>query len=138
MLPSRWRTALLIFPNLPPQRREDHDHQTLPVCIRAPFVENLLWYQIHLANQGGRRHSSTSTEKTWTWPITIVLNNESQERKVFFTHHQLPNNYTGIFKYDMEVNGNGNLKYDMMMLGRDYWCKGSNRKFVENFGSYRF
>ena len=55
--------------------------------------------------------------------ITIALNNETQKRKVFFTYYQLPNNYIGIFKCDLEVNGNGDLKYDMIMLGRSGYNK---------------
>ena len=50
-------------------------------------------------------------------PIAIGSKNGIQdERKVFFANSIITNNYIGIFKYDIELNANGDLKFDMMML----------------------
>ena len=66
------------------------------------------------------------SQVTGNIPVTIGLHKETNERKVFFNTSITDDYYAGIYSYDIELNGNGDLKYDMMMLGRESyeksWC----------------
>ena len=72
-------------------------------------------------------------------PIFIAEHKDTKKRKVFFTNNTLSNPYyTGRFKYTLELNGNGDIKYDMMLMGRSgydkawcMYCQKSKKEWTE-------